>query len=54
MMIYLVFLLVAIIVFLVKITIDFYALVALVKKDNNILLQPNEKEKEYEFIKGLY
>ncbi|WP_221302028.1 hypothetical protein [Pedobacter cryoconitis] len=46
--------LVALLVFLLKAVIDLYALLSMVRKDKQIISQDNEKEVEYEFIKGLH
>lgn len=51
---YMLVFLIALIVFLVKAVIDLYALLSIVRKDKSILSQANERERNYEFIKGLH
>ncbi|WP_293785664.1 hypothetical protein [uncultured Pedobacter sp.] len=45
---------IALIFFMAKTLIDFYALISVIKKDKTVLSQPNDLEKNYEFIKGLH
>ncbi|MFM7024031.1 MAG: hypothetical protein ACKOXB_13755 [Flavobacteriales bacterium] len=40
--------------FVVKSVIDAYSYMALLSKDELLLQAENKKEKEYEFIKGMY
>lgn len=51
---YLMVFLIAIVVFLVKTVIDLYGLLSLLRKDKKLLSEPNDKEKDYELIKGLH
>jgi len=37
-----------------KMIIDIYSLFLFIRKDKEITKQPNELEKDYQFIKGLY
>lgn len=43
-----------IIVFLIKTAIDLNALISMVRKDQEILSQTNDKDHHYEIIKGLH
>lgn len=45
---------IGLIAFTVKVIIDLYASIVAIRKDKSVLQIQNNKEKEYEFIKGLH
>jgi hypothetical protein len=47
-------LIVGLIFVIAKLTIDIFSFLLLIRKDKQIIRQPNELEKNYQFIKGLY
>jgi hypothetical protein len=45
---------VGLVIFLIKLVIDLYGLISIVKKEKEIVLQKNVLENKYQFIKGLF
>lgn len=45
---------IGLITFLVKLAVDLYAFMTIVRKDSTLLVQKNSLNSKYQFLKGLY
>ena len=45
---------IGLVAFLIKLTIDLYAFMTIVRKEPAVLVQKNSLYKNYQFLKGLY